>query len=102
MPASVSASLLETQTGRMNAGVKQVRENEKDEGNKELVKKRKVRVSMRRRKEEQKVTEIWVVWKRRRRRSDEEEGSFTLRLHVDLAYTHIHTQCRQQILITSY
>ena len=33
---------------------------------------------------------------------EEEEGLFTLRLRADLAYTHIHTQCRQQILITPY
>lgn len=33
---------------------------------------------------------------------EEEEGLFTQRLCVDLAYTHIHAQCRQQILITPY
>lgn len=32
----------------------------------------------------------------------EEEGLFTLRLCSDLAYTHIHSQCRKQILITPY
>lgn len=35
-------------------------------------------------------------------KQEEEEGLFTLRLRADLAYTHIHTQCRQQILITPY
>lgn len=36
------------------------------------------------------------------KQEEEEEGLFTLRLCADLAYTHIHAQCRQQILITPY
>lgn len=36
------------------------------------------------------------------KQEEEEEGLFTLRLCADLAYTHMHAQCRQQILITPY